>query len=113
MAREEREAVRGEEDEASSAQKYETAAELRDRELKLVTKIEQLDADWRKENPGIGEAKVTSDDIAEVVSMWTRIPVTRLDVEEKERLIKMEDALRLQVVGQDEALNVISKAVRR
>lgn len=113
LAQKELEAVRREKDEAISAQKYETAAELRDRELKLVTKIEQLDADWRKENPGIGEAKVTADDIAEVVAMWTRIPVTRLDVEEKDRLVKMEDALRLHVVGQSEALNVISKAVRR
>lgn len=113
LAQKELEAVRREKDEAISAQKYETAAELRDRELKLVTKIEQLDADWRKKNPGIGEAKVTADDIAEVVAMWTRIPVTRLDVEEKDRLIKMEDALRLHVVGQSEALNVISKAVRR
>ena len=106
-------AVRSEKDEVISAQKYETAAELRDRELKLVTKIEQLEADWKKENPNAGEAKVTSDDIAEVVAMWTRIPVMRLDVEEKERLIKMEDSLRLNVVGQDEALSVISKAVRR
>ena len=106
-------AVRREKDEVISAQKYETAAELRDRELKLVTKIEQLEADWKKENPNAGEAKVTSDDIAEVVAMWTRIPVMRLDVEEKERLIKMEDSLRLNVVGQDEALSVISKAVRR
>ena len=113
LAQKELEAVRREKDEAISAQKYETAAELRDRELKLVTKIEQLDAGWRKENPGIGEAKVTADDIAEVVAMWTRIPVTRLDVEEKDRLVKMEDALRLHVVGQSEALNVISKAVRR
>ena len=113
LAQKELEAVRREKDEAISAQKYETAAELRDRELKLVTKIEQLDADWRKENPGIGEAKVTADDIAEVVAMWTRIPVTRLDVEEKDRLVKMEEALRLHVVGQSEALNVISKAVRR
>jgi ATP-dependent Clp protease ATP-binding subunit ClpC len=112
-AQKELEAVRREKDEVISAQKYETAAELRDRELQLVTKIEQLDAEWKKENPGAGEAKVTADDIAEVVAMWTRIPVTRLDVEEKERLIKMEDALRLNVVGQDEALTVISKAVRR
>ncbi len=112
-AQKELETVRREKDEVISAQKYETAAELRDRELKLVTKIEQLDADWKKENPGAGEAKVTSDDIAEVVAMWTRIPVMRLDIEEKERLIKMEDALRLNVVGQDEALTVISKAVRR
>ena len=112
-AQKELEGVRREKDEVISAQKYETAAELRDRELKLVTKIEQLDAEWKKENPGAGEAKVTADDIAEVVAMWTRIPVTRLDVEEKERLINMEDALRLNVVGQDEALTVISKAVRR
>lgn len=112
-AQKELEAVRREKEESISAQKYETAAELRDRELKLVTKIEQLEADWKKENPGIGEAKVTSDDIAEVVAMWTHIPVMRLDLEEKERLIKMEDALRLHVVGQDEALTVISKAVRR
>jgi ATP-dependent Clp protease ATP-binding subunit ClpC len=112
-AQKELEAVRREKDEVISAQKYETAAELRDRELKLVTKIEELEAEWKKENPGAGEAKVTSDDIAEVVAMWTRIPVMRLDVEEKERLIKMEDSLRLHVVGQDEALSVISKAVRR
>ena len=112
-AQKELDAVRREKDEVISAQKYETAAELRDRELKLVTKIEQLDGAWKKENPGAGEAKVTADDIAEVVAMWTRIPVTRLDIEEKERLINMEDALRLNVVGQDEALSVISKAVRR
>ena len=112
-AQKELDAVRREKDEVISAQKYETAAELRDRELKLVTKIEQLDAGWKKENPAAGEAKVTADDIAEVVAMWTRIPVTRLDVEEKERLINMEDALRLNVVGQDEAISVISKAVRR
>ncbi len=113
LARKELEAVRREKDEAISAQKYETAAELRDRELKLVTRIEKLESDWKKDNPGLGEAKVTADDIAEVVAMWTRIPVMRLDVEEKERLINMEDALRLNVVGQDEALAVISKAVRR
>ena len=112
-AQKELDSVRLEKDEVISAQKYETAAELRDRELKLVTKIEQLDAGWKKENPNAGEAKVTADDIAEVVAMWTRIPVTRLDIEEKERLIKMEEALRLNVVGQDEALSVISKAVRR
>jgi ATP-dependent Clp protease ATP-binding subunit ClpC len=112
-ARKDLTAVRSEKDQVISAQKYETAAELRDRELKLVTKIEQIEADWKKKNPNAGEAKVTSDDIAEVVAMWTRIPVMRLDVEEKERLIKMEDSLRLNVVGQDEALSVISKAVRR
>ena len=112
-AQKELDTVRREKDESISAQKYEIAAELRDRELKLVATIERLDAKWKKENPGVGEAKVTSEDISEVVAMWTHIPVTRLDNEEKERLITMEDALRLHVVGQDEALTVISKAVRR
>ena len=112
-AQKELDTVRREKDESISAQKYEIAAELRDRELKLVATTERLDAKWKKENPGAGEAKVTSEDISEVVAMWTHIPVTRLDNEEKERLITMEDALRLHVVGQDEALTVISKAVRR
>lgn len=112
-AQKELDTVRREKDESISAQKYEIAAELRDRELKLVATIERLDAKWKKENPSVGEAKVTSEDISEVVAMWTHIPVTRLDNEEKERLITMEDALRLHVVGQDEALTVISKAVRR
>ncbi len=106
------EEIRREKDSAISGQNYETAAELRDRELEQVTKVEQLESEWHKTKPE-AKTEVTGEDIAEVVSMWTHIPVTRLDVEEKERLMKMEEALRLNVVGQDEAVGAVSKAVRR
>ncbi len=104
--------IRREKDSAISGQNYETAAELRDRELEQVTKVEQLESEWHKTKPE-AKTEVTGDDIAEVVSMWTHIPVTRLDVEEKERLMNMEQALKLNVVGQDEAVSAVSKAVRR
>ena len=105
--------VRDEKNASISVQQYETAAELRDKELNLITEIEQLDAEWKKDNPGLKDAKVTGDDIAEVVSLWTHIPVTRLDLEEKQKSITMEDALKLNIVGQNEAVTVISKAIRR
>ncbi len=104
--------IRREKDSAISGQNYETAAELRDRELEQVTRVESLESEWNKNRPQ-EKKEVTGDDIAEVVSMWTHIPVTRLDVEEKERLMNMEEALRLNVVGQDEAVTAVSKAVRR
>jgi ATP-dependent Clp protease ATP-binding subunit ClpC len=104
--------IRREKDSAISGQNYETAAELRDRELEQVTKVESLESEWNKTKPQ-EKKEVTGEDIAEVVSMWTHIPVTRLDVEEKERLMKMEEALRLNVVGQTEAVAAVSKAVRR
>ena len=105
--------IRKSKDTSITSQEYEEAAQLRDQELRLITEIEKLELEWKKKNPNSISSSVTPEDIAEVVSMWTRIPVTRLDVEEKERLIKMEEALQLHVVGQNEAINVVSKAVRR
>ena len=106
------EKVRKEKDEAIAAQQYEYAAELRDREVTLSEKLEGQEKEWQ----GVQEQdqpEVTSEDVAEVVSMWTGIPVTRLALEETERLLHMEDALRKRVIGQDEAIVAISKAVRR
>jgi ATP-dependent Clp protease ATP-binding subunit ClpC len=111
-AQKELDEIRREKDSAISGQNYETAAELRDRELEQVTRVESLESEWEKTRPE-QRKEVTGEDIAEVVSMWTHIPVTRLDIEEKERLIKMEEALRLNVVGQEEAVIAVSKAVRR
>lgn len=104
--------IRREKDSAISGQNYETAAELRDRELEQVTRVESLESEWSKTRP-VERKEVTGEDIAEIVSMWTHIPVTRLDVEEKERLMKMEEALQLSVVGQEEAVSAVAKAVRR
>ncbi len=100
-------------DKAIAAQQYDAAAELRDKELKQTATVEKLEKEWKGARPAGEKLRVNADDIAEVVSMWTRIPVTRLDVEESQRLLKMEEALHGQVVGQDEAIRTISRAVRR
>ncbi|MCH9039061.1 MAG: ATP-dependent Clp protease ATP-binding subunit [Chloroflexi bacterium] len=106
------ESVRKEKDEAISGRQYEYAAELRDREMNLSDKLDKLETDWQSER-GEDTPIVSEEDIAEVVSMWTGIPVTRLAVTETERLVNMEEVLHEKVVGQDAAIKVISKAVRR
>ncbi|MCP4623047.1 MAG: AAA domain-containing protein, partial [bacterium] len=83
---------------------------FRDREIGGRDSFDDIDLDFQA---GDDKPKVTEEDIAEVVSMWTGIPVRRLATEEKERLLKMEEALHKRVVGQDEAIKTISKAVRR
>ena len=107
-----RESVRKEKEEAISSGQYEYAAELRDRETKLVDKLGELEEGW-KEEVGQERPVVSEEDISEVVSMWTGIPVTRLAAEETERLVQMEEVLHEKVIGQDEATVVVSKAVRR
>ena len=104
--------VRQEKDEAIASQQYEVAAELRDRELNLNDNLDNLREEWQ-EDRSRGRSTVTEEDIAEVVSMWTGIPVTRLAAEETARLIHMEDDLHKRIIGQDEAIVNISKAVRR
>ena len=106
------ESLRGEKDEAISARQYEYAAELRDRESKLSEKLVGLEKEWQEER-GDEKPVVTADNIEEVVSMWTGIPVTRLSSGETERLIHMEEELHKTVVGQDEPISLVSKAVRR
>jgi ATP-dependent Clp protease ATP-binding subunit ClpC len=104
--------VRSEKDEAISARQYEYAAELRDRETKLSEKLSELETAWQSER-GDEKPAVTEEDIEKVVSMWTGIPLTRLSDSETERLIHMEEELHKTVVGQDEAITQISRAVRR
>ncbi len=106
------ESLQRELDAAVSGQEFELAAELRDRERKLRMRIADLEKDW-KEEQGSDVPEVSEEDIAQVVSMWTGIPLTRLAAEESERLLQMEAALHERVVGQDEAITQISKAVRR
>ncbi len=106
------ESLRKEKDAAISSQQYEYAAELRDREVKLQEKIESLEQGIEVQREG-EKPVVTEEDIAEVVSMWTGIPVARIASEESARLLQMEDALHSKVIGQDEAIVAIAKAVRR
>jgi len=104
--------VRKEKDDAIAAQQYEYAAELRERELRLTEKIENLENEWHTEQTK-ERSVVTAEDIAQVVSLWTGIPVTQLAMEETERLLHMEREIHKRIIGQDEAIVNISKAVRR
>jgi ATP-dependent Clp protease ATP-binding subunit ClpC len=104
--------LRREKEEAITAQQYEYAAELRDRESKLAEKLEGMETGWKEEKKEDAPV-VDAEDISEVVAMWTGIPVTRIASEESQRLLQMEDVLHEKIVGQDEAIRDIAKAVRR
>ncbi len=88
---------------------YEDVREWEERALELESQIERLRSGWDRAN----SPKVTAEDIAEVVSMWTGVPVMQLAEEESQRLLKMEEELRKSIVGQEEAIVAISRAVRR
>ena len=104
--------IRKEKDEALAQQQYEYAAELKEREQTLTEKLTTLEKEWESEHSET-QQEVTSGDIEEVVSMWTGIPVTRLALEETERLLRVEETLHELVIGQDEAITSVAKAVRR
>jgi len=106
------ESVRKEKEAAVAAQQYDYSSELRDRELQLTEKTEAMKKEWQVKQEE-GRPVVTSEDIAEVASMWTGIPVLKLTIDETSRLLQMEEALHLRIIGQDEAINTVAKAVRR
>jgi len=106
------EEVKKEKDAAVQSQEFEKAASLRDSEQKLKEQLDQTQQEWKKKQ-GQESTEVTSEDIAMVVGSWTGIPVSKLEEEESSRLLRMEDILHNRVIGQDEAVNVVSKAVRR
>ena len=102
-----------EKNEAVTRQDYDAASELFERETKqkaIIARVEKKFADYNKDNI---KTEVGPDDVTEVVSMWTSIPVTRLDVVEVERLRNMEGELQKRVLGQHEPIGIVSKAVRR
>ena len=101
-----------EKEEAITAQNFEAAARLRDEEKKLRADYEKAKADWKASLSG-DELTVTETDIADVVTQWTGIPVSRLLEEEGERLLHLEDLLKKRVVGQDEAVSAVARAIRR
>ncbi|MEX2548399.1 MAG: ATP-dependent Clp protease ATP-binding subunit [Chloroflexota bacterium] len=111
-AQKELDRVTKEKESAINDQDYEVAANLRDAESAAKENIDTIRASWQ-ETQGAELVQVTDEDIAQVVAMWTGIPVTRIAQEESERLLGMEAALREKVIGQNEAIDTISKAVRR
>ncbi len=97
---------------AVEEQDFEKAAKIRDQETELVQKQRTLKKEWETEKFS-RNVSVNEDDIAEIVSDWTGIPVTKLAEKESERLLNLEKILHHRVIGQDEAINAVSKAVRR
>lgn len=104
--------IRKEKDAAVQSQEFEKAASLRDTEQKLRDELEATKNEW-KEKQGRTDSEVTTDDIAQVVASWTGIPVVKLAEEETERLLKLESILHDRVIGQDEAVKAVARAVRR
>jgi ATP-dependent Clp protease ATP-binding subunit ClpC len=106
------ETTRREKEAAIEAQEFEKAAALRDKERKLTNKKHEFEKEWESgesgERPSIGE-----EEIADIVSMWTGIPVFKLTEAETQKLMRMEDELHKRVIGQHPAVEVISKAIRR
>ncbi|HLQ61270.1 MAG TPA: ATP-dependent Clp protease ATP-binding subunit [Candidatus Acidoferrales bacterium] len=101
-----------EKEEAIGKQDYEAAANVRDKEKKLKEKYAQKESQWRDK---LGETvpEVSEEDIAQIVSAWTGVPVSRLVEEETARLLRMEDEIHRRMVGQDDAIATVSQAVRR
>lgn len=106
------EEIRREKDSAVQSQEFEKAASLRDTEQKLREELESTKNEW-KQKQGSMDTEVTAEDIAEVVASWTGIPVRKLAEEETERLLKMESILHSRVIGQEEAVKAVSRAIRR
>lgn len=106
------EQLRKEKEAAIKSQDFEKAALFRDRERESKEKLEKMKEDWKKRKsesmPEVGE-----EDIAQIVSQWTGIPVVRLEEKESEKLLRLEEEIHKRVVGQDEAIGAIAHAIRR
>ncbi|WP_446898035.1 ATP-dependent Clp protease ATP-binding subunit [Clostridium sp. LBM24168] len=106
------EKITKEKEDSIRVQDFEKAAKLRDKEKALKDKLQGMKTDWKTEKQ-VSTLKVTKEHIASVVSQWTNIPVQKLTERESEKLLKLEDILHKRVIGQEDAVKSISRAVRR
>ncbi|TET05864.1 MAG: ATP-dependent Clp protease ATP-binding subunit, partial [Candidatus Atribacteria bacterium] len=104
--------IRKEKESAVKLQEFEKAAQLRDKEKKLEIELQKMKEKWET-GRRVNEVGVTEEDIAEIVSSWTGIPIFSLKEEEAQKLLRMEEELHKRIIGQDEAIISISKAIRR
>ena len=106
--------VKQEKEAVVKSQEFEKAAAIRDREEKLRLEKQRLEAEWNDKKASSDKViKVTEEDIAHIVSAWTHIPVSKLAQAETEKLLSMKESLHKRVVGQDQAIEVITRAIRR
>ncbi len=102
-----------EKEQAVAHQDFEKAAEMRDKEKELKKQMEETKQNWEKERSTGTSAEVTEEDIAEIVSDWTHVPVSKLTETESEKLLHLEEKLHERVIGQDEAVSSVAKAIKR
>ena len=107
------EKVSAEKQEAITAQDFEKAAELRDSEISIKEEIKKVKGEWKEENSISNNLTVVEEDIANIISDWTNIPVAKIAQEEGEKLKNLENILHQRVIGQDEAVIAVAKAIRR
>ncbi len=106
------EAVTQEKETAIRQQEYEKAAALRDKERTLIASLDESKREWERQRDS-SESVVTEEDIAYIVSKWTGIPLTKLEEKESERLLRMRDELHATVVGQEDAIGAVTRAIQR
>ena len=111
-AQEKADAIAKEKEEAVAHQDFEKAAQLRDRERALVAEMDARRKEWERQRNAVHE-EVGEEEIAEIVAQWTGIPVRQMTQDESERLLHLEETLHQRVVGQDEAVGAVSRAIRR
>ncbi len=109
---EEIEGVRKEKEAAIEAQEFEKAANLRDKERRLTNKKRELEEEWKNDEES-SRASIGEEEIADIVSMWTGIPVFKLTEAETQKLLRMEEELHKRVIGQEQAIKAVSRAIRR
>ncbi|TMK28204.1 MAG: ATP-dependent Clp protease ATP-binding subunit, partial [Actinobacteria bacterium] len=107
------ERVRKDKEDSIENQEFEKAASLRDKERKLTQKKRELEENWRQNEADAEQPEVGEEEIADIVSMWTGIPVFKLTEAESEKLVHMEDELHKRVISQEEAITAVSKSIRR
>jgi ATP-dependent Clp protease ATP-binding subunit ClpC len=107
------EKVRKDKEASIEAQEFEKAASLRDKERKLTQKKRELEESWRQNEGEQEQPEVGEEEIADIVSMWTGIPVFKLTEAESQRLVRMEEELHKRVIGQHAAIEAVSRAIRR
>ncbi len=110
---EEIERVKNDKENAVKEQNFEKAAELRNKEKELTQDLENKKKDWSDGKENSEYPSISEEDIADIVTAWTHIPVKKLENEESERLLRLDEILKARVIGQDDAVNVVSRAIRR
>ena len=110
---EEIERVKNDKENAVKEQNFEKAAELRNREKELTEELENKKKSWSDGKENSEYPAISEEDIADIVTSWTHIPVKKLENEESERLLRLDEILKERVIGQDDAVNVVSRAIRR